>query len=195
MAITLKKGQKLSLVKELGLTSAKICLGWLVNQYDTGGRYDLDSSVFMLNAEGKVPTDNEFIYYNQPKHPSGAVVHHGDNTKGTTKAGEPAEIIDIDLNKVPDNIEKIVIVITIYDEEGKLNFGQVSDSFLDLYNIDTDEKVFHLDLCEDYDLETALIAGEFYRHNGDWKFNPVKKGFNGGLAALCDLYEVDVEKQ
>ena len=81
MAITLKKGQKLSLSKE-GLTKATIGLGWLINQYDTGENADLDSSVFMLGEDGKVPSDAEFIYYNQPKHSSGAVIHNGDNKKG-----------------------------------------------------------------------------------------------------------------
>lgn len=89
MAITLKKGQKLSLSKE-GLTKATVGLGWLINQYDTGENADLDSSVFMLGEDGKVPSDAEFIYYNQPKHSSGAVIHNGDNKKGTEVAGEDA---------------------------------------------------------------------------------------------------------
>ena len=108
MAITLKKGQKLSLSKE-GLTKATVGLGWLINQYDTGENADLDSSVFMLGEDGKVPSDAEFIYYNQPKHSSGAVIHNGENKKGTEVAGKDAETIDIDLTKVPDNIKIIVI--------------------------------------------------------------------------------------
>lgn len=194
MAISLKKGQKLSLVKELGLNKVQARLYWMINQYDTGGDADLDSSVFMLGADGKVPSDNEFLYFNQKKHSSGAVIHNGDNKHGTEDANTPAETIDIDFSKVPANIDKIVIVATIYDEEGKLNFGQVSNAKLDLVNLENNEVVFDFNLEEDFSLETAIVAGEFYRHDDDWKFNPVRKGFNGGLAALCDLYEVDVEK-
>ena len=109
MAITLKKGQKLSLSKEAGLTKVTVGLGWLVNQFDTGENADLDSSVFMVGENGKVPSDAEFIFYKQPKHPSGAITHNGDNRKGTEVVGEDAETIDIDLTKIPDNIKKIVI--------------------------------------------------------------------------------------
>lgn len=193
MAITLKKGQKLSLSKEAGLTKVTVGLGWLVNQYDTGENADLDSSVFMVGEDGKVPSDAEFIYYNQPKHPSGAVTHNGDNKKGTEVAGKDAETIDIDLTKVPDNIKKIVITATIYDPEGKLNFGQVSDSFIRISNAETKEQVCRYDLEEVFSMETAIVVGEIYNYNGDWKFQPVEKGFNGGLAALCTFYGVDVD--
>ena len=193
MAITLKKGQKLSLSKEAGLTKVTVGLGWLVNQYDTGENADLDSSVFMVGEDGKVPSDAEFIYYNQPKHPSGAVTHNGDNKKGTEVAGKDAETIDIDLTKVPDNIKKIVITATIYDPEGKLNFGQVSDSFIRISNAETKEQVCRYDLEEVFSMETAIVVGEIYNYNGDWKFQPVEKGFNGGLAALCAFYGVDVD--
>ena len=191
MAITLKKGQKLSLSKE-GLTKATVGLGWLINQYDTGENADLDSSVFMLGEDGKVPSDAEFIYYNQPKHSSGAVIHNGDNKKGTEVAGKDAETIDIDLTKVPDNIKKIVITATIYDPEGKLNFGQVSNSFIRITNAETKTQVCRYDLEEVFSMETAIVVGEI-NYNGEWKFQPVEKGFNGGLAALCAFYGVDVD--
>lgn len=158
MAITLKKGQKLSLSKE-GLTKATVGLGWLINQYDTGENADLDSSVFMLGEDGKVPSDAEFIYYNQPKHSSGAVIHNGDNKKGTEVAGKDAETIDIDLTKVPDNIKKIVITATIYDPEGKLNFGQVSNSFIRITNAETKTQVCRYDLEEVFSIGKPVEIG------------------------------------
>ena len=192
MAISLKKGQKVDLTKtNPGLKEVLIGLGWDVNKYDGGKDFDLDASVFLLNASGKVNSDDDFVFYGNLKHVSGSVEHLGDNLTGEGEGDD--EEIKIDLSKVPENIDKIDFTVTIYEaEERKQNFGQVENAFIRVVNSATDEELIRYDLGEDFSIETAVVIGELYRNKGEWKFNAIGSGFSGGLASLGKNYGVNV---
>jgi len=192
MAVSLKKGQKVDLTKtNPGLKEILIGLGWDVNKYDGGKEFDLDSSVFMLNANGKVNSDDDFVFYGNLKHVSGAVEHLGDNLTGEGEGDD--EQIKIDLSKVPENVEKIDFTVTIYEaEERHQNFGQVENAFIRVVNMANNEELIRYDLGEDFSIETAVVIGELYRNKGEWKFNAIGSGFSGGLASLGKNYGVNV---
>lgn len=192
MPINLSKGQKVDLTKgNPGLKNIVVGLGWDVNAFDSGVDFDLDAVAFMLGANGKCPTEKEFIFYSNLEHQSGSVKHMGDNLTGAGDGDD--EQIQIDLSKIPDNIEKIAFTVTIYDAENRRqNFGQVSNSFIRIVNEATGQELIRYDLGEDFSIETAVVVGELYKHNGEWKFNAIGSGFQGGLAALCGHYGIDV---
>lgn len=193
MGVNLTKGQKVSLTKgNPGLKDVVIGLGWDVNQYDTGGAFDLDAAAFLLADNGRVTGNEDFVFYGNLQHPSGAVVHLGDNLTGVGD-GDDEQIV-IDLSRVPQNITKIAFTVTIYDAEARRqNFGQVANSFIRIYNKATGEEMLRYDLGEDFSIETAAVFGELYNHNGEWKFNAIGSGYQGGLAALCENYGVEVD--
>ena len=115
----------------------------------------------------------------------------GDNLTGAGEGDD--EQIQVDLSKVPANIEKIAFTVTIYDAESRhQNFGQVSNAFIRLVDESTGQELIRYDLGEDFSIETAVVVGELYRHSGEWKFNAIGSGFQGGLAALCGHYGIDV---
>ena len=192
MAVSLKKGQKVDLTKtNPGLKDVMIGLGWDVNRYDGSKDFDLDASVFMLDASGKVPSDDEFIFYGNLKHKSGSVEHLGDNLTGQGEGDD--EEIKINLAAVPENIQKIDFTVTIYEaEQRNQNFGQVENAFIRVVNAANGEELIRYDLAEDFSIETAVVVGQLYRHNGEWKFNAIGSGFEGGLAALGKNYGVNV---
>lgn len=192
MPINLSKGQKVDLTKgNPGLKNIMVGLGWDVNAFDSGADFDLDAAAFMLSADGKCPTDKEFVFYGNLKHPSDAVNHMGDNLTGDGDGDD--EQIQIDLSKVPANIEKIAFTVTIYDAEIRhQNFGQVSNAFIRLVDESNGTELIRYDLGEDFSIETAVVVGELYRNNGEWKFNAIGSGFQGGLAALCGHFGINV---
>lgn len=190
--VNLVKGQKVDLTKgNPGLTKINAGLGWDVNAFDSGTAFDLDAEVFLLGENGKVTSDADFIFYSNPTHPSGSVEHTGDNRDGAGDGDD--ETIRIDLSAVPAGITKIVFTVTIYDAAVRnQNFGQVQNAFIRIYDPNTSEELLRYDLTEDFSIETALVIGEIYRHNGEWKFNAVGAGYQGGLEALCRSYGVNV---
>ena len=193
MPISLKKGQKVSLTKDApGLTKVVVGLGWDVNAYDTGGDFDLDAAAFLLGDSGRVISSDDFVFYGNLKHTSGAVEHLGDNLTGAGDGDD--EQIKVDLTKVPDPVARIAFTATIYEaEERRQNFGMVSNAFIRIYNEASGEELLRYDLGEDFSIETAVVFGELYKNNGEWKFNAIGSGYQGGLAALCSNYGVDVE--
>ena len=193
MPISLQKGQKVSLTKgNPGLKKVVVGLGWDVNQFDTGGDFDLDAAAFMLGDSGKVAKAEDFVFYGNLTHPSGSVQHMGDNLTGEGDGDD--EQIKIDLTQVPANVTKIAFTATIYEpEQRRQNFGQVSNAFIRIYNEETGEEMLRYDLGEDFSIETAVVFGELYKNNNEWKFNAIGSGYQGGLAALCANYGVDVE--
>lgn len=192
MTINLSKGQRIDLTKtNPGLKRAIIGLGWDTNKYSGGYEFDLDASAFLVGANGKVNNDKDFIFYNNLQGVNGSVIHTGDNRTGEGE-GDDEQLI-IDFAKVPDNIQTIAITVTIHDAQQRAqNFGQVSNAFVRLVNEETNEEVLRYDLAEEFSIETAIVACELYRHNGEWKFNAVGSGFQGGLAALCTNYGLEV---
>lgn len=192
MAVNLSKGQKVSLTKgNPGLSKIVVGLGWDTNKYDGGFDFDLDAAAFLLGANGKVSSDADFVFYGNLKHGSGAVEHMGDNLTGDGDGDD--EQIKVNLSAVPANIEKIGFTVTIYDAETrKQNFGQVSNAYIRIFDEASNTELIRYDLGEDFSIETAVVVGEMYRNNGEWKFNAIGSGFQGGLEALCKNYGVNV---
>jgi len=193
MAISLTKGQKVDLTKtNPGLQKIVVGLGWDINQYDSGADFDLDASAFLVGANGKVTGDQDFVFYSNLEHPSGSVIHLGDNRTGAGEGDD--EQITVDLSLVPEAIQRIAFTVTIYDAESRRqNFGQVANAFIRIVNAENDQEIIRYDLGEDFSIETAMVVGELYRHNGEWKFNAIGSGYQGGLAALCANYGIDAE--
>ncbi len=192
MAVSLTKGQKVDLTKtNPGLQKVKVGLGWDTNKYDGGNDFDLDTSVFLLNPQGKCASDKDFVFFNNLQGGNGSVVHTGDNRTGEG-AGDD-EAVEINLSAVPAEIEKIAFTITIFEgEKRNQNFGQVSNSYVRILNQETNEELIRYDLGEDFSIETAVVVGELYRHSGEWKFSAIGSGYQGGLAALVRDYGLDV---
>lgn len=188
--VNLSKGQKVSLSKVApSLTKMMVGLGWDTNKYDGGEEFDLDASVFMCGPNDKCEPDN-FIFYNNLKSANGCVEHQGDNRTGEGDGDD--EKIMIDLTLVPSNIEKLAITVTInLADVRKQNFGLVSNAFIRLVDMNTEQEVLRYDLSEDFSVETAIVVAEIYRHNGEWKFNAIGSGFAGGLMALCKNYGIE----
>ena len=191
MAISLTKGQNVSLSKtDPNLKNVLVGLGWDTRSTD-GQDFDLDTSVFMATENGKVPSDRHFIFYNQLVSPCGGVEHTGDNLTGDGDGDDESVIVQLD--KVESNIKSLFITVTIHDAEARRqNFGQVSHAFVRIVNNDTSEEIVRFDLSEDYSTETAMVFGEIYRHNGEWKFRAIGQGYTGGLYSLCQQYGVNV---
>ena len=191
MAISLTKGQNISLSKtDPSLKNVLVGLGWDARSTD-GQDFDLDASVFMATENGKVPSDRHFIFYNQLVSPCGGVEHTGDNLTGDGDGDDESVIVQLD--KVESNIKSLFITVTIHDAEARRqNFGQVSNAFVRIVNNDTSDEIVRFDLSEDYSTETAMVFGEIYRHNGEWKFRAIGQGYTGGLYSLCQQYGVNV---
>lgn len=191
MGLSLKKGGNISLSKTVpNLKNVLIGLGWDARSSD-GEDFDLDASLFMVGENGKVRSDADFIFYNQTSSTCGSVEHTGDNRTGEGDGDDESLIVKLD--KVPSVIQRLVIAVTIHDADlRKQSFGQVRDAFVRIVNQDNDAEVTRFDLSEDYSTETAMIFGEVYRHNGEWKFKAVGQGFAGGLYALAKQHGVNV---
>ncbi len=192
MPINLSKGQKVDLTKgNPGLKKIMVGLGWDVNAFDSGADFDLDATAFMTGDNGKCPTEKEFIFYGNLEHASGALKHMGDNLTGAGEGDD--EQIEVDLTKIPGNISKVAFAVTIYDADvRRQNFGQVSNAFIRIVDEGTGQELIRYDLGEDFSIETAIVVGELYKNNGEWKFNAIGSGFQGGLAALCAHYGIEV---
>jgi len=191
MAVSLQKGGNVSLSKQApGLKKVGFGLGWDVRKTD-GAEFDLDASAFVLDTGGKVLSDQHFVFYNTAKDPSGAVSHKGDNRTGAGEGDD--EMIEIDLGLMTPNAAKVAFVVTIHDAEArKQNFGQVSNAYIRALNTDGGAEIARYDLSEDASTETAMIFGELYRHNDEWKFKAIGQGYAGGLAAVARDFGVNL---
>jgi tellurium resistance protein TerD len=191
MAVSLVKGGNVSLTKAaVNLRHILLGLGWDARS-TFGIDFDLDASVFLVQANGRVRGDHDFILYNHLKSICNSVEHTGDNLTGDGEGDD--ESVKVDLERVPPEIVKIVVAVTIHDAAMRQqNFGMVQNAFIRVVNQADGVELVHYDLSEDYSTETAMIFGEVYRHNGEWKFRAVGQGFAGGLAALAINYGVEV---
>ncbi len=194
MAVNLQKGQKISLQKSVKL--ALVGLGWDTNRYTGTADFDLDASAFLLGANGKVRKDSDFIFYGNLQSDDGSVIHTGDSLEGGS--GGDDETLFIDFTKVPADVQKIAITVTIYEaQERGQNFGQVSNAYVRVARRTSESDTVGIeelryDLGEEFSIETALVVCEIYRSGSDWKFNAVGAGYQGGLYALCKAYGVNV---
>ncbi len=191
MSVSLSKGGNVSLSKEEpGLTRILIGLGWDTRTTD-GTDFDLDASAFLLAPGDKVRGDADFIFYNNLRSTDGSVEHTGDNRTGEGDGDD--EAVKVDLATVPAEVQKIAVAVTIHDGEARRqSFGMVSNAFIRVVNDATGREIARYDLSEDASTETAMIFGEVYRHNAEWKFRAVGQGFKGGLAPLARNFGVNV---
>ena len=191
MAISLQKGGNVNLSKEApGLNKMVVGLGWDTRSTD-GAAFDLDGAVFLLGASGKVRSDADFVFYNNLKSVDGSVAHSGDNRTGAGEGDD--ESVTIDLAKVPADVDKIAICVTIHEAETRRqNFGQVSKAFVRCVNANGNTEIARYDLSEDGSTEAAMVFGEVYRAGADWKFRAIGQGYKGGLGPLAKNYGVNV---
>ncbi len=193
MAVKLSKGQKVDLTKtNPNLKNIIVGLGWQP-QASSSYSFDIDASAFLLRVSGKVENDQDFVFYNNPSGGQGSVIHSGDNKRGSGDGD--AEQIQINLHSIPSHIDKIAFTITINDAQVKRqSFGDIKNSYVRVVNSDNNELLLQYELGQEFSVETALVAAELYRHNGEWKFNALGSGFRGGLAALCRNFGLEVEE-
>ena len=190
MAVNLQKGGNVSLTKsEPGLKKINVGLGWDLRATD-GADFDLDASAFLLTDSGKVRGDQDFIFYNNTKSSDGSVEHMGDNRTGEGEGDD--EVVAVNLDNVPADVQKVVVAVTIHDAESRRqNFGMVQSAFIRVVNAESNNEIARYDLSEDASTEAAMVFGEVYRHNNEWKFRAVGQGFNGGLGPLASSYGVN----
>ncbi|WP_262151539.1 TerD family protein [Chryseobacterium foetidum] len=184
MAINLQKGQR----ENINAPKFTIGLGWDTNNTSTGGAFDLDASLFLLNDSKKLVSDSHFIFYNNLESPDKSVIHSGDNLTGDGDGDD--EQIKIDLTKIDDAVKEITVVVTIHEaDERRQNFGQVRNSFIRIFNTDTNEEILKYELDEDFSIETAVEFGRIYNRNGEWKFEAVGSGQREGLNKFVSMYQ------
>jgi tellurium resistance protein TerD len=188
MGINLSKGERINLSKEApSLKKVGVGLGWDTNSTDTGVDFDLDASVFLLGANGKIPSEKHFVFYNNLTSPDGGVKHTGDNLTGEGDGDD--ETLYVELAKVDTAINELVFVVTIHEaEKRRQNFGQVRNAFIRLYDQDTRKEVAKYELDEDFSKETAIEFGKLYKKDGQWRFQAVGQGYNSGLQGFVDKY-------
>lgn len=185
--VHLKKGQKFAITGNGNqLTTIKLGLGWDV----TNQACDLDASAFMLGADGRVIGDEWFVFYGQPTSPDGSIRHSGDSSGEGT--GDD-EVITVNLNQVNNNVQRVAFIVTIDEALSRgLNFSMVRNAYVRVLNADNNAELARFDLTDYYSNVTSMVVGELYRHNGEWKFNPVGDGTASDLAGLCARYGVNV---
>ncbi|PSB10054.1 chemical-damaging agent resistance protein C [Pleurocapsa sp. CCALA 161] len=191
MTINLSKGERISLEKVApGLVQIFIGLGWDINVTDTGGDFDIDASIFLLDSNDKLISDQHFIFYNNSKSPDPeqSIQQRGDNRTGAGEGDD--EIIDVNLKTIPPEVVKMALTVTIHEAEKRhQNFGQVTNAFVRIVNCENEQEIIRYDLTEDFSVETALIMAELYRKDGEWRMNAVGAGYQGGLQALVERYQ------
>ncbi|MBQ3584494.1 MAG: TerD family protein [Lachnospiraceae bacterium] len=195
MSISLQKGQKVSLTKEnAGLSRLMIGLGWDEVKRPKAGFFapkpqpiDCDASAIMLQ-NGRVTSNADVIYFGNLRHRTGAVQHMGDNLTGAGDGDD--EQIMVDLAGVPAEYDKIMLVVNIYQAvQRRQHFGMIQNAFIRLVDARTNQEICRYNLTDDYTNMTAMIFGEVYRHNGEWKFNPMGQGTNDpGLGELVNRF-------
>lgn len=184
MAINLQKGQR----EQLNAPKFMIGLGWDTNSTTTGNSFDLDASIFMLGDNKKLVADEFFVFYNNTKSPDNAVEHTGDNRTGDGDGDD--EQVKIDLTVIDPRVSELCVVVTIHDAEARRqNFGQVRNSFIRVFNPDTNEQILKYELDEDFSIETAVEFGRIYKRDGKWKFEAVGMGMRGGLQDFLNRYQ------
>ena len=191
MGVSLSKGGNVSLTKEApGLTAVSVGLGWDIRT-TTGTDFDLDASAIALGANKKVLSDANFVFFNNLRSPDGSIEHTGDNLTGEGEGDD--EVIKVDLNGVPPEVDSIVFPVSIYDADARSqSFGQVRNAFIRVVNQAGGAEIARYDLSEDASTETAMVFGELYRHGAEWKFRAVGQGYASGLAGIARDFGVNV---
>lgn len=183
--INLEKGNRVDLTKTIpGLKHVGIGLGWDVKK---GNDADLDAFAVALRG-GKFTSNSDLIYFGHLEGVSGSIKHSGDNLTGAGDGDD--EVINIDLSKVPADVDQIMVAVNIYQAESRRqNFGQIDNAFIRVFDQDTNQEICRYDLSEDYSSATGMVMGKVYLHNGEWKFQAVGEGKNGSIADIVKGWE------
>jgi tellurium resistance protein TerD len=191
MGVNLTKGGNVSLTKAApGLSAVTLGLGWDARTTD-GTSFDLDASAIGLGADGKVVSNEHFVFYNNKRSPDGSIEHGGDNLTGEGSGDD--EVITVNVAAVPPNIEKVAVAVSIYDADVKgLSFGQVRNAYIRVVNQTDSVELARYDLSEDASTETAMVFGELYRNGAEWKFRAIGQGYASGLSGIAQDYGVTV---
>lgn len=191
MSVSLAKGGNVSLTKIApSLTAVAVGLGWDIRS-TTGADFDLDASALLCGADGKVIDDSHFVFFNNLRSPDGSVEHTGDNLTGEGEGDD--EVINVDLAQLAPTVEKVVFPVSIYDAQNRQqSFGQVINAFIRIVDRGTGSELARYDLTEDASSETAMVFGELYRRDGEWKFRAIGQGYAAGLAGIAKDYGVNV---
>jgi len=191
VSVSLTKGGNVSLTKEApGLTAVTVGLGWDIRS-TTGADFDLDASAIACGADGKVLSDQHFVFFNNLKTPDGAIEHTGDNLTGEGEGDD--EAIKVNLAGAPPEIDKVVFPVSIYDADARSqSFGQVRNAFIRVVNQGNNSEIARYDLTEDASTETAMVFGELYRNGAEWKFRAVGQGYASGLSGIARDFGVNV---
>ncbi|HET6877280.1 MAG TPA: TerD family protein [Jatrophihabitans sp.] len=189
MTVSLSKGGNVSLTKQApGLSAIRVGLGWDVRT-TTGDDFDLDASAILCDGSGKVVSDRDFVFFNNLTSSDGSVRHTGDNLTGEGEGDD--EAINVDLAAVPATVHKIVFPVSIYDAASRgQSFGQVRNAFIRVVNAADNAEIARYDLSEDASTEAAMIFGELYRHDAEWKFRAIGQGYSAGLAGIASDFGV-----
>ncbi|WP_067822595.1 TerD family protein [Actinomadura kijaniata] len=191
MGVSLSKGGNVSLTKQApGLTSVSVGLGWDLRT-TTGTDFDLDASALVLDASGKIITDQHFVFFNNLRTPDGAVVHTGDNKTGAGEGDD--EQITVNFGAMPDAAERVAFAVSVYEADARgQNFGQVRNAYIRVVNEADGTEMARYDLTEDASTETAMVFGELYRNGSEWKFRAVGQGYASGLAGIAMDFGVNI---
>ncbi|QXJ25117.1 TerD family protein [Actinomadura graeca] len=191
MGVSLSKGGNVSLTKQApGLTAVTVGLGWDVRT-TTGTDFDLDASALVLDASGKILTDQHFVFFNNLRTPDGGVEHTGDNTTGAGEGDD--EQLKVNFGALPATAERVAFAVSIYDGDGRgQNFGQVRNAYIRVLNQGDGAELARYDLSEDASMETAMVFGELYRSGAEWKFRAVGQGYASGLAGIATDFGVNI---
>lgn len=182
MAINLEKGASLNLSKQSSsLAKVQVGLGW--------NGADLDLSAYLLKADGKVPSDGYFVFFNQLSSADGSVIHSGDDREGGDDDGDN-EVIEVDLTKVAPQVEKVVFLANIYDQG--VSFGDVTGAYIRIVDAATNTELVRYDLGEDFSSEVSVLFAELYRDGSEWQFRALGQGSQDDLATTCRKFGVNV---
>ncbi|MFI6516430.1 TerD family protein [Spirillospora sp. NPDC050679] len=191
MGVSLSKGGNVSLTKQSpGLTAVSVGLGWDLRT-TTGTDFDLDASALVLDASGKIITDQHFVFFNNLRTPDGGVEHTGDNKTGAGEGDD--EVINVNFGALPDTAERVAFAVSVYDADSRgQNFGQVRNAYIRVVNQGDRAEMARYDLSEDASTETAMVFGELYRNGAEWKFRAVGQGYASGLAGIAMDFGVNL---
>ncbi|MEV5026566.1 TerD family protein [Paenibacillus sp. LPE1-1-1.1] len=189
MELSLTKGQKADITKNNpSFKNLLVGMGWI-----SAAGVDVDFSAFLLRTGGKAAGDQDLIFYGNPKDTNGSIELAGDNKRSLAGKTDQEQVM-IRINDVPQAIERISFTLTIYDGEAKRqSFSSVNDAYIRVIDEGTGREILRYELGKNFSIETAIVVGDLYRYNGEWKFNAIGSGYSGGLAALCKSFGIEVK--
>ncbi len=193
MAVNISKGGGVDLTKGTNLKEAMIGLGWDTKRYNGDKDFDLDLVIFECDNNYSCISDRHMIFYNNLRDPESAIKHSGDNRTGAGDDNADDETAFIKFDNIADNVERIVIIVTIFEaRENKQNFGLVDNAYIRMVDNETGKEILRYDLREEFSIQTGVVFGEICRKDGGWRFNAIGDGYNKELADFCYDYGISV---